>query len=110
MNRAFSSEECVAFERAMEIGWDFFLKAKRLTVQNRDVAKGALAYAILECSDGENVIDINPRALAMHAVARMAKYEVKLEQLRPAFHSLSRTAPGLIAANEPIMLRRQMSR
>jgi hypothetical protein len=78
MNRALSSAECLLCAQALELGWELFLQTKRLTSQNEHVAKGALAYAILELFESTP----NPRALAFRAIARMTYYEIKLDSSR----------------------------
>ena len=75
MQGVYDSDDCRVFAEAFERGWELFLKTRRLTVQNIDVAPGALAFAILDvASNGER----NARLIAVAAVARMAKYESKL--------------------------------
>jgi hypothetical protein len=76
MGRAFDTDDCLLFSKALDCAWEIFLKTKRLTSQNYDIAKGALSYAILEAAaEGER----RPRRLAIAAVTRMAKYEAQLQ-------------------------------
>jgi hypothetical protein len=83
MSGAFDSGDCETFAKALDQAWAIFLKTGRLTSRNVDVARAALAYALLDAAEkGER----NPRRLAVAAVGRMARYESKLRYAR---------APGL---------------
>jgi hypothetical protein len=70
---------------ALDQAWEIFLKSGRLNTHNLDIAKGALAFALLDAVEkGER----NPRRLAISAVARVARYENKLHTDRmPKLHS-----------------------
>jgi hypothetical protein len=82
MNAAYNSEDCTILAKALDLAWEIFLKAKRLTSQNHHIAKGALSFAILDAAEsGER----NPRRLAIVAVARMAKYEAGIIAHRSLF-------------------------
>jgi hypothetical protein len=81
MSHAFDSDECEIFAKALDQAWAIFLRTGRLTSRNVDVAKAALAYALLDAAaNGER----NPRRLAVAAVGRMARYEAKLRYARSA--------------------------
>jgi hypothetical protein len=80
---------CTILAKALELSWEIFLKAQRLTSQNHDIAKGALSFALLDAAaSGER----NPRRLAVMAVARMAKYEAGIVAHRSLFRGNSASA------------------
>jgi hypothetical protein len=79
MSHAYDSDDCRVFATALDQAWAIYLRTGRLTSRNVDVAKAALAYALLEAAQtGER----NPRRLAIAAVGRMSKYESKLRYAR----------------------------
>jgi hypothetical protein len=88
MSSVYNAEDCKVLAEALDKAWEIYLRTGRLTVQNIDVAKAALTYALLDAAEkGER----NVRRLAVAAVGRMAKYEVKLRSARSVgFHSSSR--------------------
>src|SRR3954471_12463943 len=89
MSTVSNSDDCNIFAKAMDLAWQIFLKTGRLTNSNIDVAKAALAYAMLESAEkGER----HPRRLAIAAVGRMARYESKLRLARSATRGLVRRA------------------
>jgi hypothetical protein len=79
MKRAYDADDCNTLSLALEKAWEIYLRTGRLTSQNIDVAKGALSYALLDAAEaGER----NIARLAIAAVGRMARYEVKLRSAR----------------------------
>lgn len=95
MDRAFDSEDCTVMAKALDQAWEIFLKTKRLTSQNHDIAKGALSLAIMDAAGGG---ERNPRRLAISAVARMSKYEARLIDERSLFRSRATMRPARINA------------
>ena len=77
---AYNADDCAVFAKALDHAWELYLKNKRLTTQNLDLAKGAIAYAVLEAArvGGER----NPRQLAKAAIARVSEHEQWLQSLR----------------------------
>lgn len=87
MSGVYDAEDCKTLSEALDKAWEIYLRTGRLTAQNVDIAKAALAYALLDAAEtGER----NVRRLAIAAVGRMAKYEGKLRYVRS--HGLS-TSP-----------------
>jgi hypothetical protein len=76
MDAAYDSQDCEIFSVALQYGCEMFLKQARLARSDVDVAKGALAYAILDAAkNGER----NPRRLAIHAVATVDKHLPRID-------------------------------
>jgi hypothetical protein len=76
---AFDDEECGLLADGLEKAWEIFLKTGGLTAKNVDIARAALAYAVLECAAaGER----NPRRLAIAAVAKMPRHEHQIRYAR----------------------------
>ncbi len=77
---AYNADDCTVFAKALDHAWELYLKSKRLTTRNLDLAKGAIAYAVLDVArmGGER----NPRRLAKAAIARVSEHEQRLQSLR----------------------------
>jgi hypothetical protein len=99
MDRAYDSDDCTILAKALEHAWEIFLKTKRLTAQNHDIAKGALSLAILEAA---GIGERNPRRLAIAAVARMSKYEARVRAERSLFRASLGMRPARIQAGSAL--------
>ncbi|MGN6571334.1 MAG: hypothetical protein ACTHLO_07965 [Pseudolabrys sp.] len=81
MTAAFTSADCNALERALEIAWDIYLRKGQLEAGNLDTARAALTRAILDAYEqGER----DPRRLAIAAVANVAQFEAVIVRRPPA--------------------------
>lgn len=76
---AYDTEECSLLAKALDHAWELYLKSKRLTAYNLDLAKGAIAYAVMDVArrGGDN-----PRQIAKAAMARVAVHERRLQAER----------------------------
>jgi hypothetical protein len=77
---AFSTDQLSLVEKALDYAWELYLKSRRLTTENLDLAKGAVAYAVLDAARSEG--DRNPRQLAKAAVTRVVEHERRLRLQR----------------------------
>lgn len=77
--RAYDTEECSLLAKALDHAWELYLKSKRLTAYNLDLAKGAIAYAVMDAArrGGDN-----PRQIAKAAMARVGEHERRLQAER----------------------------
>src|SRR5882757_6438406 len=73
---AYDTEDCAVLAKALDHAWELYLKSQRLTAGNLDLAKGAVAYAVLEVARmGER----NARQIAKEAIARVSEHERRLQ-------------------------------
>lgn len=76
---AYDTDECTLLAKALDHAWELYLKSKRLTSHNLDLAKGAIAYAVLEVA---RMGGGNPRQIAKAAMTRVSKHERRLQAVR----------------------------
>ena len=77
--RAYDTEECTLLAKSLDHAWELYLKSKRLTAYNLDLAKGAIAYAVM---DVVRKGDGNPRQIAKAAMTRVSVHEQRLQAER----------------------------
>jgi hypothetical protein len=68
---AFDAQECRTLAAAFDLAWDMLQKSGRLADEEADIAKGALARAIL---DGAQRGQQNARQLAVFAIGWFERY------------------------------------
>ena len=77
--RAYDTEECTLLAKSLDHAWELYLKSKRLTAYNLDLAKGAIAYAVMDVAwKGGG----NPRQIAKAAMPRVSVHEQRLQAER----------------------------
>jgi hypothetical protein len=76
---AYDAEECTLLAKALDHAWELYLKSKRLTAYNLDLAQGAIAYAVMEVA---RMGGGNPRQIAKAAIARVSEHEQRLQAER----------------------------
>ena len=74
--RAYDTEECTLLAKALDHAWELYLKSKRLTAYNLDLAKGAIAYAVMDVARKGGG---NPRQIAKAAMPRVSVHERRLQ-------------------------------
>ena len=77
--RAYDTEECTLLAKALDHAWELYLKSKRLTAYNLDLAKGAIAYAVMDVARKGGG---NPRQIAKAAMPRVSMHERRLQAER----------------------------
>jgi len=82
--RAYDTEECTLLAKALDHAWELYLKSKRLTAYNLDLAKGAIAYAVMDVArmDVARKGGGNPRQIAKAAMPRVSAHERRLQAER----------------------------
>ena len=76
---SYNNDECTVLAKALDHAWELYLKSKRLTAHNLDLAKGAVAYAVMEAA---RMGGDNPRQIAKAAIARVGEHEQRLQAER----------------------------
>jgi hypothetical protein len=77
--RAYDTEECSLLAKALDHAWELYLKSKRLTAHNLDLAKGAIAYAVMEVA---RMGGDNPRQIAKAAMTCVSEHEQRSQAER----------------------------
>ena len=77
--RAYDTEECTLLAKSLDHAWELYLKSKRLTAYNLDLAKGAIAYAVMDVARKGGG---NPRQIAKAAMTRVSVHEQRLQAER----------------------------
>jgi hypothetical protein len=76
--RAYDTEECTLLAKSLDHAWELYLKSKRLTAYNLDLAKGAIAYAVMDVARKGG----DPRQIAKAAMTRVSLHEQRLQAER----------------------------